>query len=282
MTTAKTAKTFRFPDPPEREPDDMTSFDHLAATGSVHHLMQHLGNPDTTLVAGEHYLSEIPHPRSMSGVRYPDLLIAFNVNPAAYRASNAYIIEEQGKPPDFVLEIASARTGRQETGPKRNTYAKLGIPEYWRFDQTGEHHKTLLAGDRLVDGEYRPIPIEQIADGILQGYSEVLNLHLRWENGQLKWYDPETGRHIVTFEDEREARLQEREDRLQERGARILAEAEAREEQEARLQAEAEAREGREALMREREALVREREARLQAEARARELEARLESMGKQ
>ena len=261
MTTAKTAKTFRFPDPPEREPDDMTSFDHLAATGSVHHLMQHLGNPETTLVAGEHYLSEIPHPRSMSGVRYPDLLIAFNVNPAAYRASNAYIIEEQGKPPDFVLEIASARTGRQDTGPKRNTYAKLGIPEYWRFDETGEHHKTLLAGDRLVDGEYRPIPIERIADGILQGYSEVLNLNLRWEHGQLKWYDPETGRHIVTFEDEREARLQER-------GARILAEAEARE--------------GREALIREREALVQEREARLQAEARARELEARLESMGNQ
>ena len=29
MTTAKSAKTFRFPDPPEREPDDMTSFDHL-------------------------------------------------------------------------------------------------------------------------------------------------------------------------------------------------------------------------------------------------------------
>ena len=244
--------------------------------------MQHLGNPETTLVAGEHYLSEIPRPRSMSGVRYPDLLIAFNVNPAAYRASNAYIIEEQGKPPDFVLEIASARTGTEDTGPKRNTYAALGIPEYWRFDETGEHHKTLLAGDRLIDGEYHPIPIEQIADGILQGYSEVLNLNLRWEHGQLKWYDPETGRHIVTFEDEREARLQERGARLQERGARILAEADAREEQEARLQAEAEAREGREALIREREALVQEREARLQAEARARELEARLESMGNQ
>ena len=43
MTTAKSAPTFRFPDPPEREPDDMTSFDHLARTGSVHHLMHHLG-----------------------------------------------------------------------------------------------------------------------------------------------------------------------------------------------------------------------------------------------
>ena len=30
----------------------MTSFDHLALSGSVHHLAQHLGNPETTIVAG--------------------------------------------------------------------------------------------------------------------------------------------------------------------------------------------------------------------------------------
>ena len=45
MTTAKSPKTFRFPDPPEREPDDMTSFDHLTRTGSVHHLMHHSRQP---------------------------------------------------------------------------------------------------------------------------------------------------------------------------------------------------------------------------------------------
>ena len=37
-------------------------------------------------------------------MRYPDLLVAFGVDPAAYKASNAYVISEQGKPPDFVLE----------------------------------------------------------------------------------------------------------------------------------------------------------------------------------
>ena len=257
MTTAKDAKTFRFPDPPEREPDDMTSFDHLTHTGSVHHLIQHLGNPETTLVAGEHYLSRL-HIRdlagNMTGVRYPDLLIAFNVNPAAYRVSNAYVLAEQGKPPDFVLEIASRRTWREDAGKKRDDYAGLGIPEYWRFDETGEYIKALLEGDRLVDGQYRPIPVERIAEGIVQGYSRALNLHLRWENGQLKWHDPETGRHIVTFDDERARANRERLGRLWERDARIQAEAEAREE----------------------------REARLQAEAHARELEARLESLGNQ
>ena len=36
---------FVLPDPPEREPEDMTSFDHLTLSGSVHPLVQHLGNP---------------------------------------------------------------------------------------------------------------------------------------------------------------------------------------------------------------------------------------------
>ena len=236
MATAKSQQKFRLPDPPEREPDDMTSFDHLTFTGSVHHLVQHLGNPETTLVAGEHYLARI-HTRRLAGVRYPDLLIAFNADPAAYRQSNAYVIAEQGKPPDFVLEIASRRTGRIDVNEKRNDYAALGIPEYWRFDETGEFHRARLAGDRLAaDWQYQPIPIEEATDGVLQGYSRALNLILRWENGQLRWHDPATGRHIVTFEDEREARIQaqeeacrEREDHIREREARLLAEARARE-----------------------------------------------------
>ena len=214
MTTAKTnrAPTLEhdhivFPDPPKGTPEDMTSFDHLAATGSVHHLIHHFGNPETTLIAGEHYLSPIPT-RTLGGVRYPDLLIAFNVDPAAYVRTNAYVVSEQGKPPDFILEIASPKTGRIDTGPKREEYAALGVAEYWRFDETGRFHGERLAGDRLVSGGYEPIAIDRLASDALQGYSPVLNLHLRWEQGQLRWFDPTTGRHIATFEDERAARIQ--------------------------------------------------------------------------
>ena len=219
---------FVFPDPPEAEergPDDVTSFDHLSATGSVHHLIQHFGNQETTLIAGEHYLAPAPV-RDLTRIRYPDLLIAFNVDPEAYRQSNAYVVLEQGKPPDFVLEIASPSTRRIDATEKRDDYAALGIPEYWRFDEADESHRTRLAGDRLVDGEYQPIAIEELADGILQGYSEVLNLHIRWERGQLRWHDPATGLHIATFEDERaradgaEARVRELEEEMRQlRGA---------------------------------------------------------------
>ena len=246
MTTAKTTEVhsgFRFPDiPPENHLDKMTNFNHLAVTGSAHHLIQHFGNPDTTLVAGEHYMSPRPT-QNMAGVKFPDLLIAFDVDPTSYYSRNAYVISEQGKPPDFVMEIASRRTGREDTGEKREVYAALSIPEYWRFDETGRYHGARLAGDRLVDGEYRPIPIEQLSEDTLQGYSQVLGLNIRWHDGRLEWHDPAIGRHIVTFDDERARADDERARAEDERAGRIRAEAH-------RIQAESRVRELEEELRR--------------------------------
>ena len=202
VKTPKAGEYFRFPDPPEREPDDMTSFNQLTPNGSVHHLIQHLGNPDTTLVAGEHYLAVAPA-SNMTGIRYPDLLIAFGVDPTAYYRRNAYVISEQGKPPDFVLEIASPSSRRTDRVDKRRDYAALGITEYWRFDEASRRRETRLASDRLVEDRYEPINIEELAGGIMQGYSAALNLFIRWEHGQLGWHDPATGRHILTYDDQR-------------------------------------------------------------------------------
>ena len=205
--------SFVLPDPPEGAPDDMTSFDHLTLSGSVHHLAQHLGTPETTIVAGERYLTRAPGAPAADRMA-PDLLIAMGADPETYRENNGYIISEQRKPPDFVLEIASRSTGRQDVVEKRAAYAGLEIPEYWRFDETGEFHGTRLAGDQLVDGQYEPVPIETVEEGVLQGYSNVLNLLLRWDHGHLGWHDPETGNHIIRYED-LEARADiEREDRM--------------------------------------------------------------------
>ena len=211
MTTKPTPlpATKRLPDPPKREPDEMTAYDHLHRTGNAYHLAMHFGNPEATLVEADRWIVATPEDNK-STARRPDLLIAFNVSRQQYRANNGYIVSEQGKPPDFVLEVASESTADTDTGDKRRDYTALGIPEYWRFDETGEFHKTRLVGDRLVDGLYEPIDIEEPEEGILQGYSAVLDLIIRWDHGRLGWHDPATRRHIPTLHDERASTESER------------------------------------------------------------------------
>ena len=235
--TAKTAKVqgrFCLPDPPQREPDEMTQYDHLFKTGNSYHLALHLGNPESTLVEADRWIV-LDQSFNKARARRPDLLVAFGVDPAVYKASNGYVISEQGKPPDLVLEVASESTADVDVGDKRRDYAALGIPEYWRFDETGEHHGARLAGERLADGVYVPIDIEELPVGSLQGYSPVLNLNIRWVGGELVFYDPATDRPIATLEDERtraetraeqhqaraeaaEARVRELEERLHRQG----------------------------------------------------------------
>ena len=163
----------------------MTQYDRLFKTGNSHHLAVHLGHPETTLVEADHWI--IAEPGAFRDLaRYPDLLVAFNVDPALHKENNGYIVSEQGKPPDFVLEVASESTADIDVGDKRRDYAALGIAEYWRFDETGEHHGARLAGDRLVDGKYVAIEVEELPDGRLQGYSPILNLNLRGGVGVLR------------------------------------------------------------------------------------------------
>ncbi len=225
---AETALLAPFPDPP-RHPDEMNSIRHLAKTSGAHHLTEHFGDSDTTVMDGTVYVS--PDSRASKGLRAPDILIAFDANPEACARRNAYVIAEQGKPPEFVLEVASRSTGHIDVQDKPADYVVLGIPESWRFDETGESHGARLAGDRLVGDRYEPIPITDLPDGGLEGYSEVLGLNLRWEEGQLTWYDPETDMAIMSLvemqrivEEERQARLAAEHRVGTERQARLEAE----------------------------------------------------------
>ena len=184
----------------------MTSAKAIHLNGNSHSLRVHFSHRPNTIVDAERYISRIPT-RDMTGIVYPDLLIAFDADPNALEESNAYVISEQGKPPDFVLEIASRSTRTFDRTTKRDTYAGLEVPEYWRFDESPTRSNPGLAGDRLTDGEYRPINIEVLSGGRLRGYSSALNLILEWRDGRLNWLDPQTETPITTLEQERERRL---------------------------------------------------------------------------
>ena len=212
-TTAKSEPPgrFRLPDPPEREPDeDMTSFKHLAKAGNAYLLAEHLGNPETTLIEADRWIVPDQHFNKARAKR-PDMLVAFGVDPAIYEANNGYVVSEQGKGPDFVLEVASESTGDADLKEKRDFYEFVGVVEYWRFDETGEFHGARLAGERLgEDGRYHPIGMEVDTGDEVRGYSAALGLSLRWERGRLGWHDPATGEHIATFDTERDRADSER------------------------------------------------------------------------
>ena len=230
----------KFPDFPPR--DDMQNSLHLDQPAHQATLRRHFGSYDTTIV-----LSEIPVrriPGQQEGHRIPDLLIAFGVDRAFAVEQRGYSIRDQGKPPDFVLEVASPSTGREDYTGKRNDYAAFGIPEYWRFDPSGGlHHSAPLAGDRLVEGAYQPVEIQEMGPAHRHGHSDVLGLDLCWEDGRLRWWDPTARRYLMTFDEERDARIAA-EDLADDAQARADdAQARAGREQEGRTAAEARVRE---------------------------------------
>ena len=191
----------RFPDFPPR--DDMQNWFYLHASAVGSALAIHL--PNAIVV------SEVPvtpsQPRG-DDVRIPDLLVLFDSDLALLREQNGYVIDSQGKAPDFVLEVASPTTGRADYTDKRADYERFGVVEYWRFDPSdGEYHDSALVEDRLVDRVYEAIEIEGLGEGRFRGYSEALGLYVCWEDGMLRFFDPQTESNLLAHDEERTARM---------------------------------------------------------------------------
>ena len=175
----------------------------------------------------------------------PDVFVVFGVED---RMRMNYKVWEEGKGPDFVLEVASPSTWREDVGRKRGIYAGLGVREYWLYDPMGAHLEPVLQGNRLVDGEYERQPLVKSVDGRLVLYSETLGLELWVEGRKMRFRDPETGVDLLSHDEEHD-----------------------RAEREAAACQSAEVRAGREAAARQREAAARQQEvvARRSAEVRA-------------
>ena len=158
----------------------------------------------TTLVGGNAYMArEIGDWRTYQVF---DCVVAFGVEAERIiREANAYVVSEAGKPPDFVLEIVTQHTQVRASAVndyniKRLFYRDVGAVEYWRFDASGgRFYDAPLAGDVLVDGEYRPIKIRRAEDGSLWGYSRALGLYLVLENGRLRFCDPVKGEFLLNL-----------------------------------------------------------------------------------
>ena len=129
----------------------------------------------------------------------PDVFVVFGVE---NRDRTSYKIwEEGGKVPSFVLEVTSKSTQENDEEDKPQKYAKLGVQEYFQFDPTGDYLDPPLKGRRLVDGMYESIELTQLEEGTLSLHSRVLGLELRLSEGQLRFYNPQTGERLLSHEE---------------------------------------------------------------------------------
>ena len=137
----------------------------------------------------------------------PDVYVAFDV---ANRHRNSYVVWEEGKPPDFVLEVASDSSRRKDVKEKPCVYAKIGVPEFFLYDPEGKLTPA-LSGFELRGGAggacrtYQRLPEERLPGGAVGVRSKVPGLCLCVRSpgpepldGSLCWYDPAASAFLPT------------------------------------------------------------------------------------
>jgi Uma2 family endonuclease len=146
----------------------------------------------------------------------PDVLVVFGVSP---ENRSSFRIWEEGKAPDWVLEVASPATADNDAEHKAREYARIGVREYWRLDPDGTLMGSALAGYEAGGGPYALVqPVA--SNGRERRYlSPVLGLELgsrRQARGTvLVLRDPRSGEETdgALEEAERRRRIAERDAR---------------------------------------------------------------------
>ncbi len=176
----------------------------------------------------------------------PDVFVVFGIEK---KKREIYQLWEEGKGPDFVLEVSSKKTFRTDLNKKKRLYAQVfEVSEYFLYDPNHQYLNPPLQGYRLMEGGYVEIlPV----GGRLP--SRVLGLELGLKpDGELGLYNPQTNAWLLPPEEraeQAEARAEQAETRVEQAEVRAeqaetrVEQAEARAEQaEAKAQQETEAR----------------------------------------
>ncbi len=200
----------------------------------------------------------------------PDVIVVLN---REGRSPPTYKIWEEGKPPDFAMEVISPSSATLDTGRNRVLYERLGIGEYFVFQPDTSKRPPRLMGYRLEGPRYKQL--EPTGDGAIR--SRELGVSMRAVGARVRVRNSKTGEDYLWPEESWDA-LEALADKLEElTRARQRAEAKA-EEAEARAEEKTRARQRAEAKADEAEARAEEKtRARQRAEAKAEEAEARAE-----
>ena len=190
------------------QPMAETSVHRRCMTYLIDALERHLrtGTRCPAYVSGNMFLYyEEGNPRAVVA---PDVFVALGVPD---RDRDTYLLWEESKGPDFVVEVTSHSTRREDQGRKREVYARLGVSEYFLYDPRAEYLNPPLRGFRLRGGVYHPLLARRSPEGAQTLRSEVLGLEFRDSRKEqlLRLHDPETGQDFLTYRESNEAREEE-------------------------------------------------------------------------
>jgi Uma2 family endonuclease len=121
----------------------------------------------------------------------PDVWLARGV--ANHQRPN-YLIWQEPRGPEFVIEMTSSSTQREDQTTKFALYRDtLRVREYFLFDPEGDYLDPQLQGYRLRGNVYQRV---RPRDGRLP--SQVTGLHLEQDGNQLRLWDPATQAWLPT------------------------------------------------------------------------------------
>ena len=139
----------------------------------------------------------------------PDVYVVIG---ASAHLRDTYLLWNEPKGPDFVLEVTSKSTRGTDEQRKREVYASLGVSEYFLYDPRAEYLAPPLQGFRLHEGEYRPLPaVTVLSNRGVAVTSGVLGLELRDEREarRVRLRDPSTGESLLSHRESELAREEE-------------------------------------------------------------------------
>ena len=131
--------------------------------------------------------------------RSPDVLVTLGIRKGL---RDHYLVWEEGKAPDFIIEVTSKSTRREDVVIKKRLYARLGVREYFIFDPLREYQDPMLRGFRLSGGSWTPI-LTRAGQPV---HSEALGLDLLVVDGVLRFRDPGSGTLLLTILENDQAR----------------------------------------------------------------------------
>ena len=197
-------------------------------------LRAHFEQRDDVYVGANMFLYyEQNNPRAVVA---PDVFVVVG---APKRVRDSYLLWNEPKGPDFVLEVTSRSTRREDQGRKKRVYASLGVGEYFLFDPTGDYLRPRLQGFVLRQGRYERLPTARLPHGEPSLSSEAVGLDLRVRGEELRLYDPDEGYDLYSYSEWAKAHAREKDRAATEKTARKAAEDRAATEKTARKAAEA-------------------------------------------